>query len=311
MKNTECPICHNHQTDIHPIIFDITRDKKYTIHKCSNCKSIYTFFDEEINIRDYYEDKDYAIRDTANTVFYYIQQFEYTRIIKKIKKYISVLSPALLDFGSGKGLFLHFAKQLGFSVKGVETSLPRANYAKVKLQLIINNDYYLQGRVFDEEFDVITCFHVLEHLNNPVLLLQNLVSDNLKEGGLLLVEVPNFNSWQSKWAGKYWLHLDVPRHLSHFTPHQLRKIFQNTGCHVIKEEFFSFHLGIIGMIQTIFSFFSYRNSLIVDLKEKKTWWLIIRILLVFPFALLLEAIASFNKSGGIIRYYAVKNRKSI
>ncbi len=308
MKQTECPICHEQTNVLHHILFTIGDHSDYQIRKCANCRNVYTFFDTEINIAEYYDDKDYIVRDTQKTIFFRLQKFEYRKVIHKIQKLISKQNQSLLDFGSGKGLFLHFAKEEGFEVKGVETSLPRANYAKEKFELTINTDNYFKGKIFDDAFIVITCFHVLEHLTDPNNLLKNLVADNLKNEGLLLIEVPNFKSWQSKWAGKDWLHLDVPRHLSHFSRNQLKKIIEHAGCKIIKQEFFSWHLGIIGMIQTLFSFFGYRKSLIIDLKEKKSFQLIFCIILIFPIAILLESIAAFNKRGGIIRFYAVKRK---
>ena len=311
MKQTACPICHEPSNTKHKVLFVLGNAHEYQIRECYHCKNIYTFFDVEVEMESFYEDENYKLRDTQKTIFYRVQVFEYKKVIHHIQKLIHHQTPSLLDFGSGKGLFLHFAKQSGFDVKGIETSLPRADYAREKFNLDINTHQYAQGKIFDTSFDVITCFHVLEHLPDPKNLLQSLVTANLKEEGLLLIEVPNFNSWQSKWAGKYWLHLDVPRHLSHFTPLQLKSIFEDIGYTIIKEEYFSFHLGIIGMMQTLFSFFGYRRSLIIDLKEKRSLGLLISIIIIFPFAFVLECIASMNKKGGIIRYYARKNQKTI
>ncbi len=311
MKQTACPICYEPSNRGHTKLFVLGNEHQYQIRECSHCKSVYTFFDIETDMQAYYEDENYKLRNTHKSIFYRIQAYEYKQVIRHIQKSITPKHPFLLDFGSGKGLFLYFAKQSGFDVKGVETSTPRADYAKATFQLTIHTDYYTEGKIFDESFDVITCFHVLEHLSDPKNLLRNLVAANLKEGGLLLIEVPNFSSWQSKWAGKYWLHLDAPRHLSHFTPLQLKSMIEHIGYTVIKEKYFSFHLGIIGMMQTLFSFFGYQRSLIIDMKEKRSLGLLIGIIIAFPIALLLECIASLIKKGGIIRYYALKNQKTI
>jgi hypothetical protein len=139
--------------------------------------------------------------------------------------------------------------------------------------------------------------------------LKNLVKDNLENDGILVVEVPNMQSWQSRWAGKRWLHLDVPRHVTHFTPQSLSRAIKQSGCRILKEEYFSYHLGIVGMTQTIFSWFGYRGFLIGDLKQKKSLALYLKIGLVLPFAILLETVASVCKRGGVIRVYAIKNNK--
>lgn len=310
MININCPVCANSEVDRHTILFEIKEDNSriYNIRKCSKCYSIYTYFKHPVNIEIYYDEKDYTVRDTQKTVFYKIQEYEYNRVLKKIKKLLTLRPLSLLDFGCGKGLFLQFAKKLGFEGKGIESSKPRANYAKKKFGLEVNTDFYSKGKVFEKNFTLITLFHVLEHIIPPIGTLENLVKDNLDEGGLLVVEVPNMESWQSKWSGKRWLHLDVPRHITHFTPQSLSMAIKQSGCTVLKEEYFSFHLGIVGMIQTIFSWFGYKGFLIGDLKEKKSLALYLKIGLVLPFAVMLETLASTCKKGGVIRYYAVKNR---
>jgi 2-polyprenyl-3-methyl-5-hydroxy-6-metoxy-1,4-benzoquinol methylase len=311
MINITCPVCLNKDTELHPALFLVCPNPKenYQIRQCHHCQHIYTWFDHEVAIETYYDEKDYTVQDTQKTIFFKIQEGEYNLVLKRIKAFVP--APAsLLDFGSGKGLFLQFAKTQGYEVKGIESSVPRADYAKKHFNLDINTDYYTSGSVFHTKFDVLTLFHVLEHIHLSGNLLDNLIKDNLKDGGLLLIEVPNFDSWQSKWAGNKWLHLDVPRHLSHFRPENLKKLMAQSGCIVKAEGYFSFHLGIVGMVQTIFSWFGYKGFLIADLKRKKTIPLMLSLAFVLPFAVILESLAALCKKGGIIRYYAIKQHHS-
>lgn len=310
MINITCSICANAEVNKHTILFEIKEDNNriYEIRKCSNCQSNYTYFNEPVNIEIYYDEKDYTVKDTQKTFFYKIQEFEYNVVLNKIKKLLILPHLSLLDFGCGKGLFLQFAKNFGFEGKGIESSKPRANYAKNNFGLEVNTDYYSKGTVFEKKFTLITLFHVLEHITLPISTLGNLVKDNLEEEGLLVIEVPNMQSWQSKWAGKRWLHLDVPRHITHFTPHSLSMAIEQSGCTILKEEYFSFHLGIVGMTQTIFSWFGYKGFLIGDLKERKSPILYLKIGLVLPLAILLETLASACKKGGVIRCYAIKGQ---
>ncbi len=308
MISNKCTICNNAETTLHKIVFPVVDEKKrISIRQCYQCGNQYSYFDDDINVDEYYDDKDYSIKDTKRTIFFQIQKLEYSRVLKKIEKLISLSSPSLLDFGSGKGLLLHFAQQLNFNVKGVETSIPRANYARDNFNVEISTIPFSEGNIFNEYFDVITCFHVLEHLTQPTILFKNLIKDNLKDKGLVVVEVPNINSWQSKWSGKNWMHLDVPRHLTHFTPKQLKSIIEYSDCSIICEEYFSLHLGIIGMTQTIMTKFGYNGFLMADLKHNRKKSLLIKVILAIPFAMILELIASFCKRGGIIRFYAIKN----
>lgn len=304
MNNTACPVCKNSESET---LFDIPNSAGiiYTINKCSSCSAVYTYFEPDIDVSLYYDGKDYTVKDTRTSIFFKIQKLEYGAVINTVHEITGNNSPSLLDFGSGKGLFLHFAALRGWKVKGIESSQPRADYARKYFDLDINTDYYKSGRVFSNTFDVISLFHVLEHLQDPSELLSNLVESNLKPGGLLIAEVPNFGSWQSQWAGKRWLHLDVPRHLTHFTNESLEKLIQKAGCKVIRKEYFSIHLGIVGMVQSIFTWFGYKGFLIADLKENKGWVLPAKVLITLPFAILLESLAVIFKKGGIIRFYAV------
>lgn len=311
MYNTVCPVCQESDQKQGSILFEIAKSpgEKYLINKCNQCGMVFTYYDHDVDPFELYDQNDYTVRDTRTSIFFKIQKWEYDAVISRIRQICGKVTPTVLDFGSGKGLFLHFAKLKGCLVKGIESSAPRAAYAREKFGLDINTDYYSTGTVFDQKFDVLTTFHVLEHLENPSGLLAKLVKYNLKRGGLLIAEVPNFASWQSAWAGNSWLHLDVPRHIGHFDDRSLKRIIEGAGCTIIKKEYFSIHLGIIGMIQTMFSWFGYKGFLIADLKQKKSKLLILKIAIVLPFAVLLEGLAVLFRKGGILRYYAIYDQE--
>ena len=307
MINITCPICKNSNILNQNLLTIKKNTNACYIKECSNCKHIFTFFDWEVDLNQYYDGNDYIVRDTKKTIFYFIQKLEYQKVINQIKKYTDRKKISLLDFGSGKGLFLNFAKSSGFEVKGVETSIPRANYAINTFNVEVDTNSYFAGKVFTKSFDVITFFHVLEHLDMPCELLKNLINDNLNVNGMVVIEVPNFNSWQSKWSGEHWLHLDVPRHLNHFTSIKIEEIILQLNLLVIKKEYFSLHHGVIGMIQTIWSWFGYKGFLIGQLKEDKSLKTLFKIGIVLPFAFILELISCIFQSGGILRYYIKNN----
>ncbi len=309
MINTKCPLCYRSADPIQEkALFKLQDAYANTcqIVQCAYCGNIFTWFNNDININSYYDDLDYTLQDTRNTLFHTIQKIEYKRVLRQLKKKVGNGHKTLLDFGCGKGVFLSFAKEKDFIVKGVETSLPRADYAEKFFGIEVNKTYYESGQIFPEKFDILTIFHVIEHLTDPLPLLDNLVKDNLTCNGILVIEVPNFESWQSKWAGKRWMQLDVPRHISHLTPAILTQITESSGCSIIHRQFFSFHLGIMGMAQTLMSKIGYKGFLMGDLKHKRTWRLLLTLLFVIPLAAILELSASAMGRGGIIRYYAVK-----
>ena len=127
---------------------------------------------------------------------------------------------SLLDVGAGTGDFLKVAKEKGWQVHGME---PNKNAAKLALEKGIDlkaslNDF--EGK----QFDVVTLWHVLEHipdLEETILKLAALV----KPQGALIIAVPNFKSFDARHYGKFWAAYDVPRHLWHFSKESMKNLF--------------------------------------------------------------------------------------
>ena len=69
--------------------------------------------------------------------------------------------------------------------------------------------------------------------------MKELVAGNLENEGICIFEVPNINSWQSTWAKKTWMHLDVPRHINHFTPEKFRAYLEASGLMILRTSYFS------------------------------------------------------------------------
>ncbi len=136
----------------------------------------------------------------------------------------------LLDVGCGDGRYLRAMRALGWDVVGVEWDQAWADLARQ----VSGAPVYVTERVGEGDwpagsFGVVTLWHVLEHLPEPLAALTALWQQ-LAPGGYLLLEVPNANSWQAECAGERWLHWDPPRHLWHFTPHALRRLLEQAGC---------------------------------------------------------------------------------
>ena len=301
MKVEACPVCGNGR-DLTPVYDSFTvQGAVFQMVRCNHCRHHFTFFEHDVDLDKYYDEGDYTVKDNRKSIFHRIQHLEYRNVLKTISGLTS--QKELLDFGSGKGVFLSFAKEEAFRVAGVETSKPRAAYAKTTFGVEVNTDFYSKGQIFNTRFPIVTMFHVLEHIPDARPVLQNLFSDNLTPNGLAVVEVPNFGSWQSVWAGPRWLHIDIPRHVSHFDDHSLVKLLKDCNLELVKKETFSLHLGIIGMTQTLLSFFGYNGFLVGDLKTRKNRMLMLKVLLTLPVAFVLEGVSSWFGKGGVIRYY--------
>lgn len=133
----------------------------------------------------------------------------------------------LLDIGAGTGNFLVRAKTKNWEVEGVEpVSDARQLSAKKGIELFENTE-----NLASSHFDVITMWHVLEHvpdLDVQIIELHRL----LKPDGLLVIAVPNFKSWDAEKYKAYWAAFDVPRHMWHFSRKSIDLLFQKYGFEV-------------------------------------------------------------------------------
>lgn len=297
--NITCPVCNSVESSRYFLVR--SGDHTYSVETCLACGHVYTRFDFEVDPDQLYNDEVYKVIDNRDSVYSKIMDHEYGNVLQYIKRQYPQHA-SLLDFGSGKGVFLNLAQKAGLDSLGIETAEERADFAEKKYGLKIIRTMYSNGPVAKQRFDVITLFHVLEHLPQPKELLQNLLRDNLKANGMLILEVPNLSSWQSAIAGNKWMHLDIPRHLSHFSKERLVEFCGELDLKIVRSDYFSWHLGVLGMCHSILSIFGYKGKIIRDLKNynKK---LMLALLLVLPLSLVLELFASALNRGGVIRLY--------
>ena len=132
----------------------------------------------------------------------------------------------VLDVGCGRGLFLALLAERGYRVRGTELSETTARNAYPGVP--IDTGELAPGAYPSGSFDLVTIWHVLEHLRDPRAALEA-AHEALAPGGHLVVAVPNFASAQARFGRADWFHLDLPRHLFHFTPDTLRRLLEDTG----------------------------------------------------------------------------------
>jgi len=279
------------------------------IVKCGQCGHIFTAAESSADSGDLYDDGDYRVTEVRGTLFSRILELEHKAVLKTIGR-IRTGRGRLLDFGCGKGMFLWLAGKAGWSVRGIETAPKRAAYAAQAYGLNVSTQDYTGGVIDGAPFDVITLFHVLEHLPAPSVTLGELLGKNLAPDGLVVLEVPNITSWQAKLAGAGWMQLDAPRHRSHFGKETLARLVRGLGFSVIKYRYFSFHLGVLGMINSLMSLAGYRKNALFELKNNRTKKLLAVILLLLPAGFIMESLSCCFGSGGVIRIYAERSRRA-
>ena len=137
-------------------------------------------------------------------------------------------SGALLDLGCSSGSFLESMKGEQWKLYGVEMSADCARRAEARTGAHVFVGDIPSAPFPPESFDVITCFDVLEHVYEPLLVLAK-VREWLKPGGIFYVQVPNIYSAEARVFGTYWHGLELPRHLSHFSPASLGHMAKSIG----------------------------------------------------------------------------------
>jgi 2-polyprenyl-3-methyl-5-hydroxy-6-metoxy-1,4-benzoquinol methylase len=141
----------------------------------------------------------------------------------------------ILDIGCGRGDFLKRMSRRGWHTYGVEPSPtlsdPAVEDPSHGSAPTIDRGFIEDVSLPDSFFHVITLWHVIEHVDDPVWLLEQ-AHRALKDDGLLMIAVPNFRSLEARCFGKYWLGLDTPRHLFHFSAESIRQLVERAGFRV-------------------------------------------------------------------------------
>lgn len=195
----------------------------------------------------YYESADYISHtDSKRSLFEKAYHFVKGIALKNKLNLINSLQPnkgRILDIGAGTGEFLSVAQQNGWETIGVEPS------DKAK-QIAINKGVSFVeviAQLEDRSFDVITMWHVLEHvpdLDHQIKELKRL----LKPTGSLIIAVPNFKSFDAQHYGKFWAAYDAPIHFWHFSKTSIQKLFQKEQMELVKilpMKFDSFYVSLL------------------------------------------------------------------
>jgi SAM-dependent methyltransferase len=166
----------------------------------------------------------------------------------------------LLDVGCGKGRFLAAARDAGWEVLGVEFAPASAEAARAAYGIDVAVGDFLDLPL-EGGFDVITMWHVLEHLPDPLAAVAR-AEELLAPGGRLVISVPNIESLQARLGGERWFHLDLPRHLMHFSPRSLSALVDRTGLRVERVGHLYPEMEVIGLVQTILNRIGIQNDLL-------------------------------------------------
>ncbi|MGS2738862.1 class I SAM-dependent methyltransferase [Sinomicrobium sp. M5D2P17] len=218
----------------------------------------------------YYQSEDYISHtDSKRGLFEKVYHLVKNYALKQKLKYILSENPGkgnLLDIGAGTGDFLNVAKNDGWKVEGIE---PNASARKRSAEKGIPLRE-LSDASFAEEntsgYDVVTMWHVLEHIPDLETQLTQL-KKLLKDNGTLFIAVPNFRSFDAAYYGEFWAAYDVPRHLWHFSSEAMTLLFAEKGMKVVRKIPMKFDAFYVSLLSE-----KYKNGKMNFLRAFYTGW---------------------------------------
>lgn len=223
----------------------------------------------EEKLSDYYESDDYishtdSKRNLLEIVYQKVKSISLKRKLSLIDSF-SLEGRNLLDLGCGTGDFLKTAKEHGWEITGIEPNQTARNLANQKTENSVFDSAELPN-LPNQSFDIITLWHVLEHLPN----LENHLSifkSLLKPNGSLVVAVPNFKSYDAQYYKSHWAAYDVPRHLWHFSKASISKLVNKQHMVLEKTLPLTFDAYYVSLLSE-----KYKNGFMNPIKAFWTAW---------------------------------------
>ena len=250
----ECPSCGSGNHTFVRKCKDFTVSAElFQIVQCSSCKLLFTNPRPDTSeISRYYESKDYISHSNSNAgifnkIYKLIRNYSIKKKIQLIEQCSSSSQKNLLDIGCGTGEFLHACKNAGWSVTGIEPSEMAREQAKKNWSLNVYDESGLIALKEGEKQNIITMWHVLEHVHTLQQRLRQ-IHELLDKAGILIVAVPNYTSWDAEHYQDLWAAYDVPRHLYHFSPGVLKTSISSYGFKHIASKpmpFDSFYVSLL------------------------------------------------------------------
>jgi 2-polyprenyl-3-methyl-5-hydroxy-6-metoxy-1,4-benzoquinol methylase len=258
----QCRFCGSENTKEFLLSFNmhgrhiIDKDDKFKLRKCLSCDCIFVsgieinkeYYDKYYEADYYSADKDdgFLIK-TWSLIYKLLFNKKESIILGYFKNTKNKLS--ILDIGCGNGNFLISLDSKKFEKNGVEINpqgikICEENGINIYKKSIECIDFV------EKKFDIITLWHVMEHLENPQIIFEKL-RKIIKDDGILIFQVPNNESMGFKFGKENWFHLDSPRHLAIPNKKTIEIICKKNGLRIIdiKNEFYDYPLDLLWSIR--------------------------------------------------------------
>lgn len=225
----KCPVCGDKDHDHFLTCKDYTVSQEdFNIVACKGCDFKFTSPRPANSvIGDYYKSEDYVSH--SNTKKGLINKLYHAVRTRTLKAKLGLISTyvsrgTLLDYGCGTGMFLKTCKDAGWNCYGLEPDPDAAKLATGQGLKVQSIKAALEG----DRYDIITLWHVLEHITDLHETL-DFFSNRLSDQGTLIIAVPNYSSWDAKHYQEFWAGYDVPRHIYHFNLDSITRLMKGHG----------------------------------------------------------------------------------
>ncbi|WP_225321277.1 class I SAM-dependent methyltransferase [Rhizosphaericola mali] len=273
---TACPICNSKNIAFALEAEDYTvSHKKFPIWKCEDCTGCFTQDVPDLeHIGPYYNAEAYVSHsDTKkgiiNRLYHSIRKITLKQKRNLVQEESKLKSGKLLDIGAGTGAFAHQMNISGWTVTGLEPDeIARQNALKLHGLNLLPSDQLFSFPT--ESFDVVTMWHVLEHVHS-LHEYMDAIKKILRPNGVAMIAVPNYTSYDAQHYGVYWAAWDVPRHLYHFSPKSMSTLAEEHGMEVVHHIPMIFDSYYVSMLSEKYKNGKYKNlSAFINGNESNT-----------------------------------------
>ena len=253
-----------HETSQRTLLFaatDYVSGEAFDVYRCDRCGLVRTSPPTDRPIASYYPTGYHAGRRYRGPleVLPRLLAASRSRWLEKA----SGRTGHVLEVGCGRGTLLQELRSRGWTVMGTELNEGAARFAREAHGLDVRTVPITELELASGSLDAVIFWHVLEHLEEPGIALDE-AARLLRPGGVLLVAVPRFDSPLSRWAGPTWFQLDVPRHLSHFSLDVLIAMLRERGLSPVEVRHLALEYDLFSFVQTVLNKLGFRMNLLFE-----------------------------------------------
>ena len=233
-QNIYCPICDTNQVSLLMQVndFSLTGDL-FDLYKCQNCSLNFTHpIPDKDQIAPYYNFPEYIShtdikKGWMNSLYHKVRQHTLRKKTDWVQSLFTGYKGSILEVGAGTGAFADAMAKNGWQVTALEPDASSREIAFKNYGIHLLPSVELEN-LPQSSFDVITLWHVLEHVHDLKFYI-NTFKKLLKQNGRLIIAVPNHTSYDAQFYKNYWAAYDVPRHLYHFSPSSMQFLMKSNG----------------------------------------------------------------------------------